>query len=54
MENLNDLLKKLGYNNEDINKITKSNNLRPETLLYNIKNIYDFLIKFGYSQTRYN
>ena len=53
MQELNKLLKSLGYTEYDINKIINTypiSNMREDTLVKNIKRNYTFLIELGYSQ----
>ena len=53
MEELNKLLKGLGYTEYDINEIINTysvSNMKKETLMKNVKRNYAFLIELGYSQ----
>ena len=53
MDEIKEYLKKLGYEENDIEAIVTNYalvNLKPETLLNNIKRNYEFLISLGYSQ----
>ena len=53
MEQLKKLFINLGYREEDIKEIITAHGigeLKPETLLENVKRNYEFLISLGYSQ----
>ena len=53
MEELNKLLKTLGYTEYDINEIINTypiSSMRTDTLIQNVKRNYTFLVELGYSQ----
>ena len=53
MEEVNKLLKSLGYTEYDINEIINTypiSDMKEDTLIKNIKSNYTFLVKLGYSQ----